>query len=75
MLSELEKLSLTLDTLTKSEAERIINAINKVLINLLNPHIIDLIWKEETASFCGPLFQAMTPAGGVAPSLTKSGKA
>ncbi len=47
MLSELEKLSLTLDTLTKPEAERILNAVNKVFVNMLNPHIIDLIWKEE----------------------------
>ena len=47
MLNELEKLSLTLDTLTTTEAERILNAINKVFVNMLNPHIIDLIWKEE----------------------------
>jgi hypothetical protein len=47
MLSELEKLSLTLDTLTQTEAERIINAVNKILVNMLNPHIIDILWKEE----------------------------
>lgn len=47
MLNELEQLSLTLDTLTNSEAEQVINSVNKILVSMLNPHIIDVLWKEE----------------------------
>lgn len=47
MLGELEKLSLSLDTITQPDAERIIHVVNKIFINMLNPHIVDLIWKGE----------------------------
>ncbi|MGB7087729.1 MAG: hypothetical protein WBD47_19380 [Phormidesmis sp.] len=47
MFNKLEELSLTLDFLTKNEADQIIESVNSSIQQLLNSHIIDVLWKEE----------------------------
>ena len=47
MISELEKLSLTMDLITKDDAKEIIRTVNGALPKLLGDRIIDVRWKEE----------------------------
>ncbi|NEP18310.1 MAG: hypothetical protein F6J97_15630, partial [Leptolyngbya sp. SIO4C1] len=47
ILSELEQLSLTLDFLTRAEAQQVIEVVNDRIRDNLNAHIIDVLWKEE----------------------------
>ena len=47
MLRELEKLSLTIDFLTRDEARHILDIVNQRVKENLNAHIIDVLWKQE----------------------------
>ena len=47
MIRELEKLSLTMDLITKDDAKEIIRTVNGALPKLLGARIIDVRWKEE----------------------------
>ena len=47
LVSELDKLSLTLDFIGEGQAQQVISLINDRLFALLEPHIIDVVWKQE----------------------------
>jgi hypothetical protein len=47
LIKELDKLSLTLDFLTRNEARQIVDVVNERIRENLNAHIIDVLWKQE----------------------------
>jgi hypothetical protein len=47
LVGELDRLSLTLNSLNEDQAKSIIEYVNQVIGHQLHPHIIDILWKEE----------------------------
>jgi len=47
LIEELEKLSLSPDFMTEDQTRQVIQLINETLAEILRPHIIDILWKNE----------------------------
>lgn len=55
MNTELEQLSLTFDFIADDDAKKILGIVNSKLEEVLNAHIIDVLWRTESKD--GPLLQ------------------